>query len=136
MTGYLRPLIQDKYLKRLEDTPFSLALDEGTVNGTSYLGIRARYFEKDEDLITKTKLIGLLKMGKSSTGEALKELIDHFMFKDDASGQKRRSNLVGISTDHASNMLSAGICGLQNRFAQESNYLEITNDYCHAVTWC
>ena len=127
------PLIQDKYLKRLEDTPFSISLDEGSPKtGEKYLAVSARYLETDQDTQAKTKLIDFVELTGSCTGEALKKIVDESLFSGPA-GLKRRKNLMGISTDGASNMISSKGAGLTNRYKAETPYLAIVHDYCHTL---
>ena len=54
------------------------------------------------------------------------------MFKG-VDGQQRKSQFIGIVTDHASNMISSKGAGLTNRFKASYPSIEVTYDYCHAL---
>ena len=125
--------IQSSMLHQLTQVPFSLAVDEGTTKGSEcYLAITARHFNDISDEITTTKLLGMPRVGPSTTGEALFEQIQEFMFEG-VDGQQRKSQFIGIVTDHASNMISLKGAGLTNRFKASYLSIEVTYDYCHAL---
>ena len=105
VSGFMGPLLQTRYFDALKRSPFSLSIDEGTALGAkSYLAINAKYLEHDEATFTTTKLIGLLKMGTSSTGDTLFKMLDSFLFFGER-GKLRKRNFLGIAADHASNMI-------------------------------
>ena len=57
---------------RLQDSSFLISIDEiSDINGTVYLAISVRYFEQDILQQPVTKLLSILPMGDSSTGETL-----------------------------------------------------------------
>ena len=127
------PLLQQSYMARLEETPFSISLDEGSPKtGEKYLAVSARYFNKDGDAQPKTKLVDFIELTGSCTGESLKKLLDERLFSGPG-GLKRRNNLMGISTDGASNMISSKTAGLTNRYKAETPYITVVHDYCHAL---
>lgn len=95
-------------MKILEDTPYSISVDEGNKGKANYLVISAGYFNSPKETKTTTQLLGLIELSDSSTGLNLYELVNDFLFKGDE-GLQRRNNLMGISTDHATNMISAQV---------------------------
>ena len=48
-------------------------------------------------------------------------------------GALRLKKLMGISTDHASNMISKKDAGLTNRLSIEVPHLVVVHDLCHAM---
>jgi len=59
-------LYKAKYLKIFESTPFSIAIDEGSTKmSESYLAVNARFMIGNDSVETKTKLLGLIKLGNS-----------------------------------------------------------------------
>jgi len=108
----IAPYLKQKRLEDLNKSPFSIAVDEGTAKGNvTYLAISARYFANEEDVTTTTKLLGLIEMATSSTGETLYTLIRNFLFSGNE-GLERKENFIGISSDHASNLISGKEPGL------------------------
>lgn len=127
------PHVQNSYLKKLEDTFFSISLDEGSIQGRiEYLMITARFFETNDSERTTTKLLSVLELEGSRTGETLHKFVENFLFTG-FQGRKRKNNLIGIATDHAPNMISERDAGITNRYFQELPYLVITHDLCHAL---
>ena len=122
--------LQKKYLNILENTYFSIAIDEGSIKGNiEYLAINARFLENESEVTTK--LIGLIEMGASSTGETLYNTLNAFLFSGE-DGNKRKKMFMGIAADEAPNMISL-VKGVTNRFKAEIPYLEITHDFCHVL---
>lgn len=57
------PEIQSKYLKILEDSPYSISIDEGSLKGTiEYLAISATFFDNSSSVESKTRIIGVLPL--------------------------------------------------------------------------
>ena len=124
----------------METTPFSISLDAATAsNNIEYLAINARYMSSTDvnetiETNSTTKILGLIKLGSSSTGRPLFELVENYLFNNER-GQRRKHNLMGISSDHASNMISSGNKSLSSRLALDSNlqHLVIMHDLSHAL---
>jgi hypothetical protein len=91
-----------------------------------------RYLPNDTAVKCCTKLVGLLEMGESFTGQELYEKIDNYLFSG-KDGELRKRNLMGISSDHASSMISKGEKGATNRFTRDLPHLVVVHDYCHAL---
>jgi len=125
-------VLQSRYLQILGDQPYSIAIDAGTAEGNEeYLAISARYFESEEAMTTRTTLLGLLPFHGSTSGEVIHKMLMKFLF-DGPSGELRKRNLIGISTDHASNMISGGNAGATERLQKDIPHLVVTHDLCHA----
>ena len=129
----ISPSLKEEYLKILETTPYSVSLDEsGSKGNTQYLAISARFLPSIEATQTVTKLLGLLEMKTSASGETLYQMLTDFLFSNDHEG-KRRKNLMGVSTDGASNMISLKDAGLTNRLRNDIPHVIVTHDFCHAL---
>ena len=61
----------------------------------------------------------------------LYELLDRYIFTE-ATGEARKRNFMGISTDHASNMISRKKAGVTNRLQSELSRILVIYDLCHA----
>jgi len=72
------------------------------VHGGKYLAIFVRYANFKEGNIA-TKLLKVIELGYTHTGEALYNLLKEEIFKHHPI---TRNNLIGISTDNGSNMIS------------------------------
>jgi len=82
--------LQAKYLNLLKRSPFSIALDEtSSCNNEEFVAINARLLQEDSYLPT-TKLIALLKIEESSTGENLYNLVHDFLFSGQKETKERR----------------------------------------------
>jgi len=130
-SNFWGPYFQENYLTILKDTPFSLALDEGSLKGnTEYLAISARYLESNSSLLTTTKLIALIQLEGSKTGETIYNLVMSLLFSG-KDGEIRKKNCMGICTDGASNMISTGNASLSSRLQQAIPHLVVIHDFCH-----
>jgi hypothetical protein len=117
----------------MEHTPFSVAVDKGNVKGgTPYLAVTLRYYETDLALSTKTKLLALIEIQGSSTGENLFKLMDDLIFSDSIFRDRRILNFMGIASDKASNMISGGNSGLTNRLKSKYSHILVVHNLCHA----
>ncbi len=138
MTGYISdaiaPLLKEKYLKILETSPFSISIDEGCAKGNvQYLAVNARFLPHTESVKTKTKLIGLIAMGTSSSGKTVFDEVYKLLFSDKEGAERRKQNFIGISTDAASAMISKKEAGATNRLLSQFEQLIVVHDYCHAL---
>lgn len=120
-SGCLGSYFQSQILDALMKSPFSISLDETSSRN-------------NEDCLPIAKLLGLFKIEESKTGENLYNLIYEFLFS--GPGELRIKNFMGISTDHASNMISKRESGLTNRFSKKFDHLMIVHDLCHALNLC
>jgi len=111
----LGPFFQQSYLNLLKNTPFSLSLDEGSIKGnTEYLAVNARYLETSTSLHTTTKLIAMIQLEGSKTGETLYNLLVSLLFTG-SDGEMRKKMCLGNCTDGAANMISSGNSFLTSR---------------------
>ena len=127
------PSIKESYLSKLKETFFSISLDEGSIKGNvEYLAVSARFFETESDERTVTKLLDLIQLEGCTKGKTLYDLIESSLFSGNE-GKERKKNLMGISTDHTSNMISGKDKGLTNRFEKDLPHLVVVHDICHAL---
>jgi len=126
------PTIKNKLLADLKKSLYSISIDEAIIQKTEYLAINARYLENDESIQTVTKLIALVDLGKSCTGETLYNAIANLLFTGDGS-EERKQNLIGISCDGASKMISTGDKSVTSRLKKEIPHLIGIHDICHAL---
>lgn len=101
------PHFKDKHLNLLAKIPYSISLDEGkTKDNLQYLAINARFLPTEDDIHTQTRLLGLVQLGESKTGNTIFNMLQDFLFTGEE-GHLRRKNLIGVASDHASNMISS-----------------------------
>ena len=122
--------LKQKIIDDLKRTPYSLAIDETTdPYGSSYLAICATYLGNSPDGHTKllTRLISVIQLDVSKTGQAIFDKLDEEFFSKDKS---LKHNLMGIATDQGSNMVGRDR-GLTALIAQMCPYLVKFNDISH-----
>jgi len=127
--------IREKIVCDLEESPFSIMMDASSdVHGGKYLAIFVRYANFEEGNIA-TKLLKIIELGYTHTGEALYNLLKEEIFKHNPI---IRNNLIGISTDNRSNMISNRElkvdpkgAGVVNRLYKETPNLIFIRDMCH-----
>jgi len=73
-------------------------------------------------------------MGSSATGETIYNMIEHFLFSG-KEGEKRKLHLMGIASDHASNLISSGMKSMTSRLMNEGDtkHIVVVHDICHAL---
>ena len=141
LTKIVRKCIGDSLRKRLVsdllETPYSLLIDASSeIFGGKYLVIMVRYLKMEEELI-ETKLLSIIELGASSTGEIFYKLINEEVINLDA---KMKQNLLTISTDGGSNMVSSkgpevdkNGQGVVNRLTKDNPSLIFVGDMCHLL---
>ena len=134
MKNCIGDVLQDKILLEMEQSPYSLLIDgSSSILGSKYLAIMVRYLKPNEDLPT-TKLIPIVDIGTTSTGESL-----YTKFKALYDGNsKLKANFAGISTDNGPNLISSKGnevniqgSGLVNRLKKDSPHIVYVRDACH-----
>ena len=75
-----------------------------------------------------TKLLSVIELGNSSTGEAIYEKVVAELFDNDFDIKK---NCIAIYTDGGSNLASTNGSGLYNRLKQDIPSLVHVRDLCH-----
>jgi hypothetical protein len=125
-------VLKNKLLADLERTYFSISIDEATIQKTEYLAVNARYLEDENSIHTVTKLIALVQLGKSGTGETLYNIITDLLFTG-SGAEDRRKNFMGISTDGAAKMIGSGDKNVASRLKKEIPHMIAVHDFCHAL---
>jgi hypothetical protein len=128
----IAPMLKQEYMTQLEIKPFSLAIDEASNANVQYLAINARYFEKETHKYPITKLISLIKVEDSCTGNAIFNTLKTLLFEG-PSGSQRQKQLVGIATDGATNMISSQGAGAANGLQDLAKQAIITHDIDHCL---
>ena len=118
---------KEQIFNDLQYSLFSLTFDVSSdFYGPSYLCVHVRYI-KQEKIITR--LLPLEEIKGSSTGESLFCIFESIF--NNAKGLLSR-NLVGVSTDQGSNMISKHDKGLTNRIIAKYPQTFRTIDLCHS----
>ena len=85
----------------LQTSPFSLSVDTSSdINGQSFLAVCAKFLEPGNMEKPTTKLISILPIGESSTGESLMELMMNHILAEESI----QKNFMGIVSDDGPNM--------------------------------
>ena len=112
--------------ERLESSPFSLSLDGASDRfGKSFLAVCAKYVDENHDSVN-SKLLSIIPLGGSSTGEVLYEKIKETILKN----ERIESNFMGICTDEGPNMVGKDK-GIASRLQKEYAYLVNMSDPSH-----
>jgi len=100
---------KESIFESLERSPFSLS-NNGVSDqfGKSFLAVCAKYVDESKDCVN-TKLVSIISMGGSSTGESVYNKIKENIFKS----TNIEANFMGICTDEGPNMITKdkGIIG-------------------------
>jgi len=132
-THCVGPYFKEKYLAMLTNTPYSFSMDEGkTKDNVQYLAINARFLPNEGSTKTETRLLGMVQIAESQTGETIYKILGDFLFSGQE-GHLRRRNLMGIATDGGRNMISSKGAGATNRLQAEFPYIIVVHDLCHAL---
>ena len=127
-TKILSNILKKSLFEELAASPFSLSIDESSdVHGNTFLAICAKYIEPDNYDRPLTKLISILPITTSSTGETLYKLISEKVICSEAIEQ----NFIGITTDDAPNM-TGKFQGVVNRLRTKYNHITVVKDISHA----
>ena len=119
--------LKEEITQKLRTRPFSIALDGSSdVFGKAFLGITAKYIEEDNSSYPITKLISVLPIEESSTGEEFYRKIKEGLLSDPLIER----NFLGIATDEGSNMVS-DTKGVSSRLLQDYPYILPIRDFSH-----
>jgi len=93
--------LKDDLFQKLKCSPFSLSFDASSdMHGHTYLAVCARFIESDNYDRPTVRLISVLPITISSTGETLYNLI----LKNVLISEDIRANFLGVATDDGKNM--------------------------------
>lgn len=120
---------KEKIFADIQAKPFSLLIDGSSdLYGDNYLGLLVRYIANQINL-SVTKLLFVIELGASATGETLYDKVVEELFDNDFDLKR---NFVAIRTDCGSNLISAQGRGLYNRLQKIIPSLIHINGLCHA----
>jgi len=119
--------LKDFLYSKLSDSPFSLSMDASSdVNGHTYLAICAKYLDPENLETPSTKLLSIIPITTSSSGETLyKKIMDEILIS-----QPIKENFIGIATDDGPNM-SGNHKGLSGRLKKTFPYIIAIKDFSH-----
>ena len=123
----LAPFFREDLKKDIQDTPFSLLVDEATdISTTKYLGFAIRYFSESMQKIKSTYL-GLSEL-KGADALSLSEAVQSTM----QSWGLKGDNMVGLGTDGA-NVMKGEHHSLQSLLKQSIPHLVHISCICHSI---
>ncbi len=104
LTNVVHPCLHDSVIRDIQQTPFSLIIDESTdVSIVKHLCMCVRYFKEDLPSVV-TKFLTLLPVTSCTASSLFSNIKSYF----DAYNAPL-SNIIGLGTDGASNL-----CGVHN----------------------
>ena len=119
--------LKSELFAKLSTSPFSLSLDETTdLYGASYLAVFAKFLEKNNYKEPVTRLITIIPIEDSSTGEVIYKKIK----REVLISEQIRQNLLGIVTDEGGNM-AGKYKGISSRLKDDYKYILATKDFSH-----
>ena len=124
--------LKEEVMADLIENPFSLMLDDTSdIYGGKYVGLIVRYTRMNSDLPV-TKMLGIIKIKTSSTGETHYKLLKEEVFNGVLNyDHLLEKNLVGLCTDNAPNMISSDQAALANRLKNDYPHIVVVRDLCH-----
>ena len=121
--------LKGEIFQELRSSPFSLSLDLSTDSfGRTYMGVCARYLEEENYELPQVKLISILPISTSSTGETIAQLILDKILID----EELRLNFMGLATDDGGNMTGCDI-GAGKKLKDVCGHLVNMKDISHAL---
>ena len=110
-------------------SPFSLSVDcTSDSHGNEFFAICARYLEEDNVNRPVTKLLSVLPLTTSFTGETLyTKIMEEILYDDEI-----RSNFVGIVTDDGGNMTGCNV-GISTRLKKVFQHIIDMKDISHGL---
>jgi len=114
-------------LQDLRSSPFSLSVDSSSdIHGNTFFAICARFLDDDHDRPV-VKLLQVIPITVSSTGEALFTKIEEEILKDEDIQQ----NFMGLASDDGKNMTGTNV-GLAKRLKEKYGHIANVKDISHA----
>lgn len=111
----------------MRKSPFSISVDQSSdIYGKNYLAICVKYLEENECEEPATKLLSIVQMGESYTGEAIFEKVKAEVLID----KEIEKNIMGVASDQGSNVSSPNV-GLAGRLQNEYPYTIHVSDFSH-----
>ena len=136
MTCSLGESLLKETKKILEESPFSLIIDNVTASNTGICGMQVRYLKEFQDnsgfqrYAIENKLIGLKYLEESSKSQVLFQAVKEKILD---LGDKIKQNFIGLTHDKAS-VFTGEYSGLDTLLQKEkASFLFILKDPCHAL---
>jgi len=119
--------LKSQLYDQLRCTPFSLSIDASSdIYGSTYLAICAKHIDSKNPDQVLNKLVTILPITTSSTGEVLFEKVTKELLFD----EEIQKNFMGICADQGSNMIGneKGLC---SRLKKQFPYIIVVKDFSH-----
>ena len=121
-----RTLKEDLYIC-MRKSPFSISVDQSTdIFGKNYLAICVKFLGENSSEEPFTKLLSVIQMGDSYTGEAIFAKVKAEVLID----KEIEKNFMGLASDQGSNVSSESV-GLAGRLQTEYPYTIHVSDFSH-----
>ena len=129
------PILKEELENKLNQTKYSLIIDNATFCGESFCAIKVKYLDSDwneeiQSNITciKNKIIALSSLKESSSGRTLQNILETRLFWN----KEVKKNMVGFAHDNGSNFAGeyTGLAALLSK--EENNFFDL-QDPCHGL---
>ena len=147
ISNELRHCLLEELKEDLSNSPYSLSLDNVTVNGTNICGLKVRYLKEYEEKLKgsnglqttikrrkiENNIIGIKYLKGESSAQILLDIVREKLLNLDP---KIKNNMIGFTHDMASN-LSSKYNGLSALLTEElpQKFFDLP-DPCHALNLC
>lgn len=130
LTNVVHPCLHDSVIKDIQQTSFSLIIEESTdVLVTKHLCMCVRYFKEDVPSVA-TKFLTLLPVTSCTASSLFSDIKSYF-----DTHNVPLSNIIGLGTDGASNL-----CGAHNsvytKKREHSPHCVLVKCICHSLSLC
>lgn len=126
VTSQMSTTLKAGLFEQLRCSPFSLSIDEGSdLYGSSYLAICARFFDAKLKRLS-IKLVSVLPVTNSKTGETLYNMIKNEILCD----PKIEANFMGMVSDEGGNLAGCDR-GVSGRLLNDYPYIVNAKDFSH-----
>ncbi|RYE38326.1 MAG: hypothetical protein EOP48_27265, partial [Sphingobacteriales bacterium] len=127
ITKVIGKTLKSDLLQDLRSSPFSLSVDSSSdIHGNTFFAICARFLDDDHDR-PLVKLLQIIPITVSSTGETLFTKIQEGILKEKEINQ----NFMGIASDDGKNMTGSNL-GLAKRLKDQYTHIANVKDISHA----
>ena len=126
-----RPVLLDHIHEELSKILYSFSIDNTTLGGENFCGIKVKYLTKDEMGKAKVndKFLGLTKLEEKSNGETMRKIVQEKLFW--SSTIKR--NLLGMTHDRGSSIVGGNV-GLISLLEEDiQSKISSLPDPCHSL---
>ena len=128
-------VLSEELINQLRKSPYSIIVDNATFGGENLSAIKVKYLDSEwsEEFnqrlsIVQNKIVALNNLKESSTGQALKRLVEEKLFID----LDIQKNMIGFAHDNGSNLKGENI-GLSSLIKQDGCVFLDLCDPCHGL---